>query len=523
MKNNMFNSESRTKNSITNAATGMAAQLAITLLQFVSRTVFIKCLGAAYLGISGLFSNILTMLSLTELGLDTAINFKLYKPLADKDVPRLQILMKFYKNAYLAVGSLILVLGLVLIPFLPNLIKDYDSIIELGINPVLVFLMYLGQSSISYLFFASKGAILKADQKMAITNNVRLIVIVVVTVAQIISLVLFKNFILYTAIGISSTILLNVITARIAEKQYPLVFKKTEAKIERTEVRSIFKDLGALFVFKVNDVVKTATDNIVLSAFIGISIVGLYSNYVLFFTCILVFLNMLYGAVDGSMGNLFATETEEKRYSLFQIMNYVTVLIFGASAVGIAVCADELLTTWIGTEYVIPGQFAVLVGVEMYFHGLKQNLTQIRNASGVFRQMWYRPLIGATINLVVSIWLVHPFGIHGVIIGTLASDIFANLLFDPSIVYKYSFGHFKSVREYYWNNIMYLALLVMIFFLDSYLCNLIVVGYGWLSVAIHILICAVSVPLVFTVVFYKRHENQYILNLLKNVVRIKAR
>ena len=111
------------------------------------------------------------MLSLTELGLDTAINFKLYKPLADKDVPRLQVLMKFYRNAYLVVGSMILVFGLVLIPFLPNLIKDYDSIIELGINPVMVFLMYLGQSSISYLFFASKSAILKADQKISITNN----------------------------------------------------------------------------------------------------------------------------------------------------------------------------------------------------------------------------------------------------------------------------------------------------------------------------------------------------------------
>lgn len=514
----MFNSQSRTRNTIINAATGIRTQLTITLLQFISRTFFIKYLGAPYLGINGLFSNILTMLSLTELGLDTAINFKLYKPLADKDIPRLQVLMKFYKNAYLAVGSVILALGLSLIPFLPKIIKDYDSIIILGINPVLIFLLYLAQSSGSYLFFASKSAILKADQKMAVTNRIRFIVTIVVTIGQVASLVFFQNFILYTAIGISSTILLNLITAQIAVKQYPLVFKKTDERIDKAEVNSIFKDLGALFIFKVNDVVKKATDNIILSAFIGISIVGLYTNYVLFFTSILMFLNMLYGAVDGSMGNLFATETVEKRYKLFQIMNYVTVVIFGTSAVGIAVCADELLTTWIGSEYVIAGQFALLIGAEMYLHGLKQNLTQIRNASGVFRKMWYRPLVGIIINLVISIWLVHPLGIHGVIIGTLASDVFSNLLFDPPIVYKYSFSNIKPIHEYYWNNIIYLIMLVLVFLLDSYLCKRIVVGYGWFSVAVHVIICAISVPLVFTVVFFRRHENQYLVNLIKNAI-----
>ncbi len=515
----MFNKQSRTHNTVINVTTGIVTQLAITVLQFVSRTIFIKYLGEAYLGINGLFSNILTMLSLTELGLDTAINFKLYKPLAEGNIPRLQILMKFYRRAYLAVGSIILILGLILIPFLPNLIKDYQSIIELGINPVLIFLLFLGQSSLSYLFFASKSAILKADQKIAITNRVRFWVTIFVAITQIITLKIYKDFVLYTVIGTASTILLNLITARIATKQYPQVFIKIEAKIERAEVRSIFKDLGALFVFKVNDVVKKATDNIVLSAYIGINIVGLYTNYVLFFSSVLLFLNMLYGAVDASMGNLFATETVEKRYNLFQIMNYVTVVIFGASAVGIAVCADELLTIWIGTKYVIPNGFAVLVGLEMYMHGLKQNLTQIRNASGVFRQMWYRPLIGAVINLGISIWLVHPLGIHGVIIGTLASDVFANLLFDPSIVYKYSFEGIKPVAEYYGNNLIFIIVLAAVYFLDSYLCNLILIDRGWLSVIAHIFICAVSVPLVFSVVFCKRYENQYLLQMIKKLIR----
>lgn len=513
----MFNDRSRTKNTIVNAATGMGTQLLITVIQFIARTVFIQCLGRSYLGINSLFSNILTMLSLTELGLDTAINFKLYKPLAEGDVPRLQVLMKFYRRAYLVVGLVMIGLGLALVPFLPVLIKDYNSVIALGMNPALIFLLFVAQSSMSYLFFASKSAILKADQKMYITNRVHLYVTLAIAIIQIITLKLYSNFILYTVLSVLSVVILNLITAGIAVKQYPDVFEKTSENISKDEVKGLFKDLGALFIFKANSVVVKATDNIVLSAFIGIDIVGQYSNYALFFSSIIVFLNKIYSSVDASIGNLFVTENTEKKYRFFQIMNYLTVIIFGTAAVGIAVCSDELITAWIGKDYVIPGQFAVLIGIELLLHGLKQNLTQIRNASGVFRQMWYRPFIGIVVNIGVSIWLVGIIGIHGVILGTIASDLLSNMLFDPSIVYKYSFEGIRKVKDYYLRNIIYFGVLTAIFVLDRFVCNAFVVNKGWISVAVHASLCGVSVPLIFSVVFCKTDENRYFLQLIKDI------
>ena len=519
----MFNGRSRTKNTIINAATGMGTQLLVTALQFTTRTVFIRTLGRSYLGINGLFSNILTVLSLTELGLDTAINFKLYKPLAEGNVPRVRVLMKFYRQAYIIIGLAVTGLGLAVVPFLSILIKDYDSVTALGINPVLIFLLFLAQSSSSYLFFASKSAILKADQKMYIANRVHLGVTFIITIVQIITLVLYKNFVFYTILGVLSAIITNYITSRIAVKYYPNVFTKTNEQLSGSEVKSIYKDLGALFVFKVNSVVVKATDNIVLSAFIGVGIVGLYSNYSLFYSSIIVFLNKIYSAVDAGIGNLFATENVEKHYRFFQIMNYLTVIIFGTASVGLAVCADELISIWAGNDYVIPNYFALLIGVEILFHGLKTNLTQIRNASGAFRQMWYRPLIGIIINIIVSVGLVQKMGIHGVIIGTIVSDLFSNILFDPLIVYKYSFNGIRSVSEYFVKNLVYLTVIAVVFIIDKRLCNIFSFNNGWTSVIAHIVICGLSVPLVFCTVFYRTHENKYLIRIMKSTIMLYKR
>ena len=224
---------SRTKNSIINILTSTGGQLLNIVLKFAVRTVFIHTLGKQYLGINGLFSDILTMLSLTELGFDTAINFKLYKPLADGDEKRLRVLMKFYKQAYRIIGTIILLLGLGMVPLLPKVINDYDSLETLRINAVVIFLLHILRTVSSYLFFAYKSAIIKADQKQYILDIVDYFVEVANSVVQILVLVFTKNFVLYTATMIFFSILRNLINAVIAQKRYPEVFRKEEDRISK--------------------------------------------------------------------------------------------------------------------------------------------------------------------------------------------------------------------------------------------------------------------------------------------------
>ena len=516
--------KSRITYSIINLMSSMGLQLFSTILKFAVRTVFIHTLGKEYLGINGLFSDILTMLSLTELGFDTAINFKLYKPLADNDEKRIRILMKFYKQAYRAVGIVILLLGIALIPLLPKLIKDYDSLSVLGINAVVIFLLHIFSTVSSYLFFAYRSAIIKADQKKYILDIVDIVIEIVNSIAKIVVLVFLKDFTLYTATVIFFTIIKNFINAVISQKFYPYVFQKEKESISKEEFHGLIKDCGALFVYKINGVVLKATDNMVLSTFIGLAIVGMYSNYLLVFTTLRTFLYKIYTSVKASAGNLFATASMETKYNFFQTINYLTVVLYGTAAVGISVCLNELIEVWAGEEYVIAQPFSILIGIELLFYGLMNNLGQIRNITGAFRQMWFRPILGAIINIITSVILVQICGIYGVIIGTITATILTNFLVDPMVIHKYSFKNYKPVSEYYKKNIMYFVILVLVGALDMFICNHLLVGYGWLSVISHAFIVVVTVPGVYIVFYRKTQECQYLLRISGSVMKkVKVR
>ena len=491
----------------------------MTVLKFVTRTVFIATLGKSYLGINGLFSDILTMLSLTELGVDTAINFQLYKPLAEHDEKRVRVLMKFYKQAYRIIGTTILVLGLCLIPALPVLIRDYDSLEPLGINATLIFLLYLLQSVSSYLFFAYRSAILKADQKMYVLDVAGYGITIATNITQILILVFLGDFVIYTACVIAFNLLRNFVYATIATRRYPYCFKREDDSLSKGEVLGLLKDCGALFLFKVNNVVLKATDNLVLSMFSGLGIVGLYSNYLLFYTTIRSLLNQLYNAVKASMGNLFAVGDVARRYEFFQVMNFLTVFLCGTAGVVVAVCADELISTWVGSDYVVAQPLAALIGLEILFYGLKLNLNQIRNVSGAFRQVWYRPVISAIVNLSVSVALVQVIGIYGVLCGTILADIFANFLVDPSVIHRYSFENYRPVSEYYIKNLGYLCVLLGCVFIDGMVCRLLFMGHGWLSVAFHAFIVVLTVPSALAIVYHRTREFKYLIGFARGTIK----
>jgi O-antigen/teichoic acid export membrane protein len=517
----LFSADNRTKKSTINASAEIVGQLTNIILSFVSRTVFIHTLGSAYLGINGLFADILRMLSLTEMGLDTAINFKLYKPLAEKDTQRLQILMKFYATAYRIIAAVFVVLGICIIPFLPFLIKDYDTLPDLNINATLIFLLYIAQSASSYLFSASKAAIIKADQKMYITTIIGTIVNIFKNLTQILILIVFNNFTAYTAITIVFVIVQNIIIAVIAKKMYPIVFRYTEKRISKAEVKDTIKDLGALFVYKVNSVVIKATDNLVLSSFIGLVTVGLYSNYLLIYSAISVTLSKIYSSVKASMGNLFATESLEKQYSFFEFSNYISVIIFGTACIGMTVCCNDVISLWLGSEYIIAQPLPLLIGIELFFAGIKLNLGQIRTVTGLYRQMWFRPIIGIIINIVVSISLVFKFKIYGVIFGTIASDFFANFLIDPKVIHHSYFKDMIPVAEYYKKNAKYFLLVAFVGAADYLLCSLINTPYTVINLLLHFIICACSFPGICLLIYKNAEENKYLFRIIKKILSKK--
>ncbi len=513
-----MNVTTRQKNSILNLVTGFGGRFLVILLRFVTRTVFIYTLGKAYLGINGLFSDILTMLSLTELGIGTAMNYRLYKPIAENDERKVRIVMKFYRQAYMAIGAVIFLLGVCLIPFLPVLISDYSTLATLGIPAVLVFMLYLLKTVFSYLFLAYRSALIRANQKNYINEIIQMGASIVTITAQIIVLVVWQDFILYTVIDLFTEILQNLIASFVATRLYKYAFIKEKESLPKAEVTSLFKDCGALFLHRMNGVVLAATDSIVLSANLGLVSVGLYANYVLFKTAIVSLLERFYSACEASMGNLFATHDIETNYKFFELMNFVTIILYGTSCVGIGVVVNEVIEVWIGSDYLLSEVFAVCFGMTILCTGLKRNLSQICDVTGVFQQMWYRPLIGVVLNLVISVILVRSYGITGVVVGTIMADVLADFIIDPTVVHKYSFGGEKSVWRYYRRNLMYLLLLAGIEAADFWICHNVFTGHGLFSLVVHVIICAVSVPAIFAIIYWHSDECQYMIKTISAVL-----
>lgn len=507
---------SRKKSSLLNFATGLGAQAITIISNFICRTIFIATLGEAYLGINSLFSNLLSMLSLADLGVGTAIIYYMYEPLAQKDEHRIVALMDFYRLLYRIIAIVITVLGICLIPFLPYLVSDYERLAQLGLNAPLVFLIYLFQSVSSYLLFAHRSVILRADQKLYIINSVETVSIVLQNILQIISLILFENFIAYVLIQIFFSLLRNIMNASIAQKKYPYIRKKSEQKISKEDIKTIFKDCRAVFIYRINRVILKSTDNIVLSAILGLKSIALYSNYYVFYTMIHGIFTRINTAIIHSIGSLHAEKSIDHEYKVFRALLLIMVIIGGTAAVGVSLCADELITVWIGNSWTIQQPFSSLLGIELLFLCLQYFLSKYRNAVGLFQQLQIWPIIGSVVNLVLSVVLVKRIGISGVILGTVFAEAIIFLVIDPYAIYKYGFKNHFSLREFYWFLLKQIVFLIVAYFLSRFVCSFVVIHIGWISVLAHILICGCVTPAIMVLFNIRGSEMRYLFKIIKS-------
>lgn len=510
---------SRTKNTIYNFISSIGGQFIAILMQFIVRTVFIETLGKSYLGISGLFSNLLSMLSLAEFGVGNAILFKLYDPISKGNQQRITVLMGFYKKVYTLIGVVVGVIGLSIIPFLPNFINDYDKLVDLNINVVIVFVLYLLNTVSSYLFLAYKSAIIRANQKEYIINLVNYAFTIGVGILQIIFLVVFHNFELYVVIQVFSVIIQNIVYAKVADKMYPFINNKTDEKLNKNEIKEIVKDCSALFLYRLNGVVLKATDNIIISTFLGIEMVGMYSNYYIFYTTIDSLFGKIFSSVAHSLGNLHAGNNVKHEYKIFKVTYLITVILGGTAGVGIAAVSNDFIRAWLGESWLFDQPFAILMGLELFTLSFRQVLSKYRTSMGLFQQAKYRPLLGMLINLIVSISLVKNWGICGVLVGTIVADWTTIMWYDPLIIHKYGFKNEYSVFNYYGKVLKNFLIVLLVGVLDLFICSIFTLGTGWLNVIFHAVICGVTVPCCLLLVNIKTEEGQYLIDFFKGFIK----
>lgn len=459
----------RVNNSIRNSFYSIVANIVTIGFAFISRTVFIYCLNEDYLGVNGLFTNIISLLSLAELGVGTAIIYNLYKPLAEKNKVLIRQLVYFYKKVYFIIGYFILFIGIIMSFFIVNFMKEVPDISNLN----LIFCLFVFNTVISY-FFSYNITLLEADQKQYIVSKIRMYSNIVQNILQIIILLAMKNYILYLLVQIFFTITQNYILSKKAVKNYPYIKEKETCSLDKSIIGNIKKNTLALILHKIGSIVISSTDNLVISKFIGISMVGIYSNYCLVINSMTKLLTQLFSALTASVGNLINSSSNQHKEDIFFRLFFINFWIYSCVTITLLCLINPFIKIWIGKKMLLDISTVLIICINFFIFGIRRTVLIFRDAEGLYWNDRFKPVIESIINLVISVILVKKIGIKGVFIGTLVSSITTCLWMEPYVLIKNKFYNYKNVLKKYFSLLLhYLIVLSVLGVINSYYVSMI--------------------------------------------------
>lgn len=450
----MQGQQSRTVNTIRNIIMGFIAKATNILLPFVIRTIIIYRLGAEYAGINSLFSSILQVLSVSELGISSAIIFSLYKPVAEGDMPVIKKWITIYKTIYKIIGTVILVLGLIICPFIKFMINgNYPE----TLNIYILYLIYLSNSVISYFAFGYKDVVLTVNQRKDKLSKVEFIISLTRSIAQIVVLMFIRNFYLYVIMLPVFTLLSNVFINNLANRMYPEF--QADKHLSLKGLKEIANQIKGVAIGKVAVVARNSFDSIIISTLFGLTATAIYSNYYYIFSAITSLLSVILIAMSASVGNSLAVHSKEKNYNdlikfdfYYQmIVSFCTICLFGLY--------QPFMQIWVGKDLMYPFHTMALFCVYFYVNNLAQIRSVYSEASGIWWEFRYFTIGEMVANLVLNIILGKFWGADGILLATIITATISSFICITYISIKKIFE--KSPTQYYMNNIIYVATTVL--------------------------------------------------------------
>lgn len=485
---------------------GYLSNLVILLVNFIQRTVFIYVLGRTLSGVNGVYTDVLSVLSLTELGIGTALNYSLYKPVAERDIEKIKSYMRFYKKAYLTIAGVIAVLGIAISPFLKYILKNPGNLTVRELT--LYYYLFLFNTVISY-FVTYKYSLVNAEQKNYIQTNITTLTKMATATVQIAVLLLFRNFLFYLLAQSVVELLQKIFVTAYLNRLYPYLRDPDVKKLTAQETQVVATKTKALICHKIGDVARLQTDKIIISSFVNVDTAAVVDNYVYIITYVGNFVNIIFDSVISGFGNVVATESKERQYLLFKVYRFFACWLFGFGAVGFF----HLLTPFIGgvwlhdSSWTLPQITVALLVIDFYLKGGRTVLLNFKIASGLFEQDRFLPLIQGAVNLVVSIVLVQKIGVTGVYVGTLISGIMANLI-RPGIIYRVCFA--KKAGTYFRDSLKYIGVILAVGVVITPIRRVVMGKVTILTFALMVLLVTLLYNLVFLAVFHRTEEFSYL-------------
>ncbi|MDO4493646.1 MAG: oligosaccharide flippase family protein [Clostridia bacterium] len=431
----------RSRNIRRNFVSGVIQRAVSLLLPFVVRTIILYSLGEMYLGLGSLFTSVLQVLNLAELGVGSALIFSMYEPMAHDDKPKIRALLALYRKLYRYIGLAILVLGLAAVPLLPRIVKET---LPDGLNLYLLYAVYLANAVLSYFFFAYRESLLNASQRVSTLNNIQLAVNILICGAQVAFLLLTKNYYLYCIVIVAGTILRNVFVYFATKRFFPDI--EPEGEIGKEQMADIKKRTAGMFCYRLCSVTRNSFDTIILTAFLGLVIAGRYNNYFLIYSTLTGFLQIISASATASVGNSIVLESQQKNHDDFEQLILLTLWIAGACMGCLMLLYQPFMTLWAGPDKLLSEGTMIWISFYFFVNMLGITCATYRSAAGIWWEDRFRPFAEALLNPILNIILVRRLGVSGVVLSSVICLLSIGNIWGSRMLFKLYFTEFSQKK-----------------------------------------------------------------------------
>ena len=503
---------SRTHNVIKNISWSVFLQTALMLFQFVIRSFFIRYLGREYLGLSGLFTDILWILDLANLRVPESIMLSMYKPLAEKNLEKVHTLVHLIGKAYTIIMIIVMALGLAMIPLLPFFIKDPPVIPE---SFTIIYLFYLFHAVVTY-FCSYKHSIIFADQKNYVVNIYQKVFHFLQIILQLVVLITLKNFYIFLSVQIFCTLVMNILATKKAEKMYPYIKGKSSYKLKKEEITEIVTNIKSMFIYSIGAITITGVDSIMVSSIVSIGMLGLCSNYLLIIDSLRTLIDQAMKGFTASIGNFNAEEGGESSEETFNLIFFIVFFVNAFCAINLTVSLNALITAWLGASFLLSNAIIIALALRFYTIGTQYITFTFRSTSGLLKRFRYIPLITAAVNISSSILMGHYFGVSGIFFSSSISIFFFTILPEAYLLYSCKFhkNFFVFVLRY----LSYLLFMAANYLITDKLLSRFVFT-GWTGFFKKAVLGALISGSIFIIVFFKNRNFRDICSRLLYIIK----
>lgn len=507
----------RTKNATRNIVFGVFLKLYQTIIPFFMRSAMIYFMGVQYLGLTSLFASILQVLNLAELGVGNAMVYSMYKPIVEDDTVTICALMKLYRFYYRIIGGVIASVGIILTPFIPKLISGE---VPYNINIYTLYLLNLSATVLSYWLFGYKNSLLVAHQRNDLTSKVTIVTNTFQYVLQLGVLLFFKNYYMYVIAALFTQATTNIVTAIVATKMYPRY--KPIGRLSKDDKRKINHRIRDLFTSKIGGVILNSSDTIIISAFLGLTVLAVYQNYYFILTSVIGFITIVFNSCTAGIGNSIITETKDKNFNDLVKLTFLICWISGFCTSCFLCLYQPFMELWVGKEMLLPFNVVICFCIYYFIYEINQLLNTFKDAAGIWHEDRFRPFTTALFNLCMNLLLINVWGIYGVILSTILSWIIVgmpwllhnlfSILFDRVYlrVYLRKLGYFTMVS---------LGVCSITGFISSF------INYDskLITLLVRMIICCLVPNIIYFIIFHEKLEFLEWITIFNRITRGKLR